>query len=159
MNGPAGGRRASRRPLRGLLSMTGMELSALPLLRLCEERKRRSNPCLRKRRDGLLRFARNDAVISDSNVKQREDAGLHSRDARRPSSTSVIALLNEQRAQGKPGAGCTHGSRAQKARGRTTGSTGNTPAFPARWFYGFLRALPGDRALLPPSLRGRIHGT
>ena len=25
------------------------------------------------------------------------------------------------------------------------------PAFPAQWFYGFLRALPGDRALLPPS--------
>src|SRR5580693_2281744 len=28
----------------------------------------------------------------------------------------------------------------------------NHPAFPAQWFYGFLRALPGDRALLPPSL-------
>jgi hypothetical protein len=27
----------------------------------------------------------------------------------------------------------------------------NDPAFPARWFYGFLRALPGDRALLSPS--------
>jgi hypothetical protein len=26
-----------------------------------------------------------------------------------------------------------------------------TPAFPARWFYGFLRALPGDLAFLPPS--------
>jgi hypothetical protein len=25
------------------------------------------------------------------------------------------------------------------------------PAFPARWFYGFLRARPGDRALLSPS--------
>ena len=30
--------------------------------RHCEERMRRSNPCLRKRRDGLLRFARNDGV-------------------------------------------------------------------------------------------------
>ena len=27
----------------------------------------------------------------------------------------------------------------------------NHPAFPAQWFYGFLRALPGDRAFLPPS--------
>jgi hypothetical protein len=27
----------------------------------------------------------------------------------------------------------------------------NHPAFPAQWFYGLLRALPGDRALLPPS--------
>jgi hypothetical protein len=30
--------------------------------------------------------------------------------------------------------------------------TPHQPAFPARWFYGFLRALPGDRAFLPPSL-------
>ena len=27
----------------------------------------------------------------------------------------------------------------------------NDPAFPARWFYGFLRARPGDRAFLSPS--------
>jgi hypothetical protein len=33
----------------------------------------------------------------------------------------------------------------------------NNPAFPARWFYGFLRALPGDRALLSPSLRDAKH--
>src|ERR1035438_9595336 len=25
------------------------------------------------------------------------------------------------------------------------------PAFPTRWFYGLYRALPGDRAFLPPS--------
>src|SRR6266403_4549042 len=31
------------------------------------------------------------------------------------------------------------------------GHTGNHPAFPAQWFYGLLRALPGDQALLPPS--------
>jgi hypothetical protein len=29
--------------------------------------------------------------------------------------------------------------------------TGNSPAFPAQWFYGLLRALPGDHALLTPS--------
>ena len=29
--------------------------------------------------------------------------------------------------------------------------SGGNPAFPAQWFYGFLRALLGDRALLPPS--------
>ena len=33
-----------------------------------------------------------------------------------------------------------------------------TPAFPARWCYGLLRTLPGDRALLPPSSCGlTIH--
>jgi hypothetical protein len=30
----------------------------------------------------------------------------------------------------------------------------NHPAFPAQWFYGLFRALPGDRAFLPPSFRG-----
>ena len=28
------------------------------------------------------------------------------------------------------------------------------PAFPAQWLYGLLRALPGERPLLPPSLHG-----
>src|SRR5947209_6461126 len=31
------------------------------------------------------------------------------------------------------------------------GHTGNHPALPAQWFYGLLRALPGDRACLSPS--------
>src|SRR5207249_6261871 len=31
------------------------------------------------------------------------------------------------------------------------GHTGNHPALPAQWFYGFLRALPGDQACLTPS--------
>ena len=31
------------------------------------------------------------------------------------------------------------------------GHTGIIPAFPAQWFYGLLRALPGDQALLSPS--------
>src|SRR5438067_11924915 len=30
-------------------------------------------------------------------------------------------------------------------------STGISPAFPAQWFYGLLRALPGDQACLTPS--------
>ncbi len=39
----------------------------------------------------------------------------------------------------------------KKHGGRTTGNR-SIPAFPARWCYGFLRALLGDRAFLPPSL-------
>ena len=31
--------------------------------------------------------------------------------------------------------------------------TPENPAFPAQWFYGLFRALPGDRAFLPPSLK------
>jgi hypothetical protein len=30
--------------------------------------------------------------------------------------------------------------------------SGNTPTSPAQWLYGLLRALPGERACLPPSL-------
>ncbi len=46
----------------------------------------------------------------------------------------------------------THGPRAKEVHGAgTTGSAGNNPAFPARWFERLLRALPGDRACLPPS--------
>jgi hypothetical protein len=32
------------------------------------------------------------------------------------------------------------------------GHTGNHPAFPAQWFYGLFRALPGDEFVLSPSL-------
>ena len=40
---------------------------------------------------------------------------------------------------------------------RVTTSTPESPGVPARnGFNGFLRALPGDRALLPPSLSGYV---
>jgi hypothetical protein len=40
----------------------------------------------------------------------------------------------------------------RKHGGRTTGSTGNTPAFPAQWFYG-LYALPGVPGFVAPVIR------
>jgi transposase-like protein len=39
----------------------------------------------------------------------------------------------------------------QKKRTRAYRFSGSSPAFPAQWFYGLFRALPGDRAFLPPS--------
>jgi hypothetical protein len=41
----------------------------------------------------------------------------------------------------------------------TTGSAGITRRFLRNGFNGFLRALLGDRAFLPPSLRGSTHET
>jgi hypothetical protein len=38
-----------------------------------------------------------------------------------------------------------------KKRTRAYRFSGGSPAFPAQWFYGLFRALPGDRACLPPS--------
>src|ERR1700726_925442 len=59
-----------------------------------------------------------------------------------------------KRAQGKPGARCTRGlvcKKCTKKRTRAYRFSGGNPAFPARWFTGLFRALPGDRACLPPS--------
>jgi hypothetical protein len=39
----------------------------------------------------------------------------------------------------------SHVQDAQSKRTRAYRFSGNTPAFPAQWFYGLLRALPGDR--------------
>src|ERR1700742_2796301 len=79
-----------------------------------------------------------------------KDVSPHSRGVLRPSFASRFTLL-EERVQGKPGAGCTRGSRATKSTGVGPQVNRSIPAFPARWCYAFLRALPGDRALLPPS--------
>src|SRR5437588_2590909 len=60
----------------------------------------------------------------------------------------------KQRAQGKPGADCTRGLVCQTHSNRRTRAyrfSRNSPAFPAQWFYGLYRALPGERACLPPS--------
>ena len=67
--------------------------------------------------------------------------------------------LDKQRAQGKPGGQCTRSLACEidKAHERSHHRfTGNRPAFPAQWFYGLLRALPGDHALLTPS-PARLH--
>jgi len=55
----------------------------------------------------------------------------------------------KRRAQGKPGARDTR-SRAQKCTRRTAGAPEH-PAFPAQWFYGLCRDLPGAEFLWPPS--------
>jgi hypothetical protein len=63
------------------------------------------------------------------------------------------SALGTQRAQGMPGARRAR-SRAwcvKNTRVSHHGHTGNRPAFPAQWFYDLFRALPGDRACLPPS--------
>jgi len=61
-----------------------------------------------------------------------------------------------ERAQGRPGTGwCPWSACRKKARGRTTGSAEDTRPSLRNGFNGLLRALPGDRALLPPSSADR----
>jgi hypothetical protein len=52
-----------------------------------------------------------------------------------------------------PGARCARSLVCKKQTHERShhGHTGNHPAFPAQWFYGLLRALPGDHACLTPS--------
>src|SRR5438034_3771012 len=72
----------------------------------------------------------------------------------RPSFANSLSSPSKQRAQGKPGADCTRGLVCQTHSNRRTRAyrfSRNSPAFPTQWFYGLLRALPGERACLPPS--------
>jgi hypothetical protein len=46
-----------------------------------------------------------------------------------------------------PGEGLTRGPLQNKK--LTAVTTARHPAYPAQWFYGLSRALPGDRAFLP----------
>ena len=96
----------------------------------------------------LRRFrSRNDEQDrSDSTVKQHADVNPHSRGAicvrGLPASPSEI--------EGAGKTGCTLHPRsrvhcAQRTRTRAYRFSGNTPAFPAQWLYGLLRALPGER--------------
>src|SRR6266446_3093131 len=59
-----------------------------------------------------------------------------------------------------PGAQCTRSLACEidKAHERSHHRyTGVNPAFPAQWFYGLLRALPGDQACLTPSSRENLR--
>ena len=78
-----------------------------------------------------------------------------SRGATRPSCNWPLAPFRDERAQGRPGARCTRDlvcNVHKEVRTRAYRSSGEHPAFPAQWFDGLWRALPGDEFLLPPSL-------
>ena len=69
-------------------------------------------------------------------------------------SARVMHDLAPKITEGAGNAGCaTHPRPVCIGRKHTVVTTGrpHQPAFPARWFYGLYRALPGDRAVLPPS--------
>src|ERR1700692_159376 len=90
---------------------------------------------------------------TDSNFKQPiTDTPPRSRRAGARVLSATSRHLN-QRAQGMPGARSAR-SRAWcvvNTRVSHHGHAGNTRHSPRNGFNGFLRALPGDRALLPPS--------
>ena len=77
----------------------------------------------------------------------------HSRGAMRPGFAFGSAPQKSEGA-GKTGCALHPRSRVQngaKKRTRAYRFSGDTPAFPAQWFDGLCRALPGDEFVLSPS--------
>ena len=75
--------------------------------------------------------------------------------SRRKAPEVCMNLVPPEREQGMPGACCTRDlvcNVHKEVRTRAYRYSRSTPAFPAQWFDGLCRALPGDEFLLPPSL-------
>src|ERR1700681_4225615 len=97
--------------------------------------------------------------LRSSGLRSSLQIRLHVLAARCARSFAGNLALEKQRAQGRPGARCTRGLACDCAKQNCTRAyrfSGNTPAFPAQWLYGLLRAHPGERALLSPSLPDRF---
>jgi hypothetical protein len=94
-------------------------------------------------RHGLLRCARNDGGYSLAYLATHCARGL-----------LETPLPDNRRVQEMPGACCTRGLVCNDVEDAHTSIQvqRSTPAFPAQWFDGLCRALPGDEFLLPPSL-------
>ena len=100
---------------------------------------------------GVLGARSRRAMTDENGIQLRILAALRVRVLR------LLAPLLEQRAQGKPGADRTHGSRVVKnAGGRTTGVTGNNPAFPARWVTAYFVLSPARLGFFVTAFATRI---
>jgi hypothetical protein len=80
----------------------------------------------------------------------------HSRGTNCPSFAFRFTLSME-RAQGKPGAGCTRGSRATKSTGVGPQVNRSIPAFPARWFTAYFVLFPVTGLFCHRHPQGRFH--
>jgi hypothetical protein len=83
----------------------------------------------------------------------RQNTHLRVPAARKARGFSKSLTLREQRARGKPGVRCTRSRAWGVVNTRVSHHrfTGSIRLSPRNGFNGFLRALPGDRAFLPPS--------
>ena len=113
------------------------------MIRLSSLRAKRSNPPIRLLRHGLLRCARNDG-----RAYLRDLAACFCASHPIYFPPSPIRGRRESRMPIAPAVVRTKSARVDHRFNRII------PAFPARMGYGLLRALPGDRALLPPSPSG-----
>jgi hypothetical protein len=103
-----------------------------------------------------------DSIINVSGILDRPPARTMTAECVAAFSRRICARglhkhlsLPPEREQGMPGARCTRGLVCNvgiRMRTRAYRYSRNTPAFPAQWFDGLCRALPGDEFVLPPSL-------
>ena len=99
---------------------------------------RRMGPCVRR---------------DDGGWKQR-DTNMTPRSRGMLPEVCINVTLENQRAQGTPGACCTRGlvcNKRTRKRTRAYRYRRSIPTFPAQWPYGLCRALPGDEFVLSPS--------
>ena len=83
------------------------------------------------------------------------DAVLHSRGVMRPRLCIIVVPRRKRgsrecRVRAAPAVSC---ARCTKKNAHEHTGSAEHPAFPAQWFYGLCRALPGDEFVLSPSLR------
>ena len=100
------------------------------------------------------------AVIDARSMATTADMISRSRDTNCPRFASCSPSLRTEGA-GKTGCALHPRSRAplrKKTRTRAYRSSGEHPAFPAQWFYGVLRALPGVRIPLATVVSGLTDG-
>jgi hypothetical protein len=92
-----------------------------------------------------------------SRASQQPEPQIYVRDPAAGLARGLRFTSRPLRKEGAGKAGCAlhPRSRAQncaKKRTRAYRFSGSSPAFPAQWFYGLLRDLPGDQDFLSPSL-------
>jgi hypothetical protein len=105
---------------------------------------------LRRMMDARIKSGHDGCVRVE---RRSTDTASRSRGLIRPRFAGIFLTLSNQRAQGMPGAGAPAAARVVVVSTRVSHHeyAGNTRHSPRNGFNGFLRALPGDRALLPPS--------
>jgi len=109
-----------------------------------------------RKKAGLLRGACHRAALR-ADPLARNDGGTHLRDLAARFARGFSGSFRPLQSEGAGNAGRPMRPIAARAmvvveRTRVSQVTpAKHPAFPAQWFYGLLRALPGDRAFLSPS--------
>jgi len=110
---------------------------------------------VRRTRPGISRFsgAQLRTIVRCCASPRNDEGHVYALAARNAPELMNDPPSKEKRAQGKPGAQCTR-SLACKVKKHTSIVTTGSPnwsGLPCAMVYGLWRALPGERALLPPS--------